>query len=262
MRSLRKDFDEEGIFRRVANAPQCVLLLDYDGTLAPFHVDPAQARPYPGIVSTLNAIQRTSTRLVIVTGRAIASVAPMLPLEQSVEIWGAHGFEHRVADGTMERATLPDAVQRDLKAVADWKPTLEALGARIEYKPASVAVHWRARSARIVDQIRTTVLSMLERTEKQLIASDFDGGIELCAPGFNKGDVVRRLCAEYDPEALIVYLGDDEADEKVFDVLHDRGAGVLVRAKWRDTRADAWIKPPGEVLRFFERWAAARRARV
>ena len=33
-----------------------LLLLDYDGTLAPFHVDRMQATPYPGVVERLDPI--------------------------------------------------------------------------------------------------------------------------------------------------------------------------------------------------------------
>jgi len=41
MQILRKEFDPDDFFRRLGQAPARVLMLDYDGTLAPFCVNPA-----------------------------------------------------------------------------------------------------------------------------------------------------------------------------------------------------------------------------
>ncbi len=37
--------NEEEFFQSVADSPESALLLDYDGTLAPFRIDPAKVRP-------------------------------------------------------------------------------------------------------------------------------------------------------------------------------------------------------------------------
>ena len=70
MTALPAAADRNSFFARLARAPRAALLLDYDGTLAPFHVDPAQALPYPGVRTALDAlIEQTDTRVVIVSGR-------------------------------------------------------------------------------------------------------------------------------------------------------------------------------------------------
>ena len=43
---------------RASKARARALLLDYDGTLAPFRCNPEEAYPYPDISSTLNRVQR------------------------------------------------------------------------------------------------------------------------------------------------------------------------------------------------------------
>ena len=56
---------------RLRAAPRSVLMLDYDGTLAPFHVDRFEATPYPGVderLVTLSTIPQV--RLVLVSGRS------------------------------------------------------------------------------------------------------------------------------------------------------------------------------------------------
>ena len=47
----------------LAAAPTAALLLDYDGTLAPFHIDPAEARPYPGVEPLLDRIGHHPRRI-------------------------------------------------------------------------------------------------------------------------------------------------------------------------------------------------------
>lgn len=47
-------------FAHVAAAPLSVLLLDYDGTLAPFHMRPNEALPYAGVQERVMDIVRSS----------------------------------------------------------------------------------------------------------------------------------------------------------------------------------------------------------
>lgn len=73
--------DSRVFIRKVARAPQSALLLDYDGTLAPFHQDRYKAVPYPGVTTLLQSIMETGrTRLVVITGRRAHEVIPLLDL--------------------------------------------------------------------------------------------------------------------------------------------------------------------------------------
>jgi len=95
-----------GFLSNLRNARSRALLLDYDGTLAPFTCNPAQALPYPEIPDTLRRIQReTDTRLVIVTGRGASDIPRLLGLSD-VEIWGCHGLERLRPDGSNEIARV------------------------------------------------------------------------------------------------------------------------------------------------------------
>ncbi len=73
----------------VALAPESALLLDYDGTLAPFHVKRDQAFPYPGVALLLQEIVRDSrTRVVVVTGRDVNDLMPLLNIHPRPEDLG------------------------------------------------------------------------------------------------------------------------------------------------------------------------------
>ncbi|MGE5524646.1 MAG: hypothetical protein ACM3SS_13100, partial [Rhodospirillaceae bacterium] len=64
----------------IAHASERVLLLDYDGTLAPFRIRPQLAKPYPRVREALNAILGAGgTRVIITSGRRAADLAPLLP---------------------------------------------------------------------------------------------------------------------------------------------------------------------------------------
>ena len=81
-------------FRELARAPRSALLLDYDGTLAPFELDRTQAVPYPGVTEVLRDIMDTGrTRVVIISGRRAQELGPLLRLSPPPEIWGTHGLE-------------------------------------------------------------------------------------------------------------------------------------------------------------------------
>jgi trehalose-phosphatase len=86
---------------------------------------------------------------------------------------------------------------------------------------------------------------------------EFDGGVELRMPDLDKGDAVRTGAEEMKPDAPIAYLGDDITDERAFNALGDRGLSVLVRAEWRKTSAQLWLRPPDELLDFLTRWMEA-----
>jgi trehalose 6-phosphate phosphatase len=88
---------------------------------------------------------------------------------------------------------------------------------------------------------------------------EFDGGIEIRAPEANKGDVVRIMLSEMEPDTPAAYLGDDATDERAFRAMLGLGLSVLVRPRWRPTAAQLWLKPPGELLDFLTRWLDAIR---
>jgi trehalose-phosphatase len=261
MQTLRSGFDLEGFFATVSTAKTAALLLDYDGTLAPFHVDPEQAVPYPGVLAALEDLAEAGrTRLVIVSGRWTRDLLPLLKLAEPVEIWGDHGWERLMPDGSYEMEKLPAAAVAALVTADDWAADLMKLGARVERKPASIAFHWRGRTADQVVSIRRELIRRSASLEapQALELWDFDGGMELRALGRNKGDVVRTIAGECGADAVIAYLGDDGTDEDAFAAMPERGAAVLVNIALRPTVARLWLQPPDELLMFLRLWNAAR----
>ncbi len=259
MKFLKPDIDFDQFFHRLGRAKSRVLMLDYDGTLAPFRVARDKAFPYPGVRTALEAIQEGGTcRVVIVSGRAMDDLMPLIGLERTPEIWGSHGWERMLDDGTRVTPELPRDAKRGLAEARRWAEEA-GLRDRLELKPASVAIHWRGLEGDEIARIRELVSSGLWPTagERGLVMNDFDGGIELRIPGRDKGDAVRTILSESGEDTVASYLGDDLTDEDAFEALEGKGLGVLVSPELRETAADVWIAPPHELMDFLNRWARA-----
>jgi len=238
-------------------AGQGVFLMDYDGTLAPFHAEVAAVRPYPGVVELLDAMLDTGrARIVVVTGRYLRAASPVLPTRNPLELWGSHGRERRWPDGRYAVAGIDGPGLEALTLADGWFDDVAALGGRSEAKPGSLAYHWRGLPAEAAAEIHELLLARFATAglHRHLELLPFDGGIELRVRGRNKGDVVREVLAEVPEKLPVTYLGDDLTDEDAFEALRGRGLGVLVRPERRSTAAATWVQPPRGLLRLLEQW--------
>jgi trehalose 6-phosphate phosphatase len=246
----------DAFFRTLSASTTSALMLDYDGTLAPFQVDRFRAYPYPGVLPLLEKIQQTgNTRIIMITGRPIHEVQDLLTPLSGIEIWGAHGMEHLLPDGTRRQVPIvPEltAILQQAQQILKQSSPEE----QMEIKPGGVVLHWRGLPADTVRTLHAQTLKdwapLAQHPDIKLL--DFEGGIELRVLRPDKGDVVGAILKSLDPTNSVAFLGDDLTDEDGFRILSDRGLPILVREEYRETSARAWIKPPEELLRFLEQW--------
>ena len=248
----------DGFFRSLASAEKSALLLDFDGTLAPFRIDPTKVRPWAGVVTLLDKIRQSGkTRLAIITGRPALDVASQLSLRDGLEIWGLHGAQRLYSDGRLEQEELltDQRVAIDAARIAIHNAKL---GLRIEEKPNAVVVHWRGKSLQSARSLKVQVLNLLQPFEGVAAVRllEFDGGIELRA-GHDKGDTVRLILDEMPRNTPVAYLGDDVTDEDAFRALSGKGMGILIRREWRPSAAQLWLCPPVQLRKFLTMWLEA-----
>lgn len=249
----------ESFLRTVADAPRSLLLLDYDGTLAPFRKQRDEAFPYPGVVPVLQKIIHNSrARVVIISGRDAEDTVRLLGIQPPPEVWGLHGSQ-RLKPGSPAEVLQPDPGALEALTAADRWLGYQQLRHLAEFKPGSIALHWRDIDEWEADQIRGRILlgwiHIAQDTGLDLL--EFDGGIEIRAAATDKGDAVYTIMNEMAPDTPVAYLGDDSTDEHAFRAVNDHGLSILVRAHWRCTAAQLWIKPPEELLDFLEQWLDA-----
>jgi trehalose-phosphatase len=250
-------------FDRFAGGVRPLLLLDYDGTLAPFRVNRFQARPWAGVRELLQRIQiQNRTRIAIITGRPAAEIAPMLALDPPLEVWGLHGAERLYPDKRRELEQAPAATQARLEELRQFLKR-DSLGGLFEDKANGVVMHWRGASRKKAKQIELRTRQLFEPLAQLegLALLDFDAGLELRV-GRNKGGAVEAILAETGADSLVAcpvaYLGDDLSDEAAFHAVNNvgqHGVSVLVRRQWRETAAQLWLRPPDELKNFLMTWA-------
>lgn len=252
MRILNPEFPLQEFFQRLKNELS-LLLLDYDGTLAPFQTDPAQAQPYSGVMDKIQQIiSLGKTRVIIMSGRSIADLLPFIKLKPMPELWGVHGSERRAVNGQQTTLSITEKQLAGLKKCEDGLQ-------RLEKKTSALAAHWRGLASEEQQTLEKKILAKWGKLapEHDLEVHSFDGGLELRPIGINKGKAVETLLQE-DPRSLAAYLGDDLTDEDAFIALERKGLKVLVRKELRQTAADLNLIPPNELIKFFDNWIEAK----
>ena len=255
----------QAFFSALGGTARPLLLLDYDGTLAPFRVNRFEARPFSGVRQLLVEIQKQQkTRMVVITGRPAGEIAPMLGLDPQLEVWGLHGAERLFPDGRRELELAPESTQARLE---ELKARLrrDALGGLFEDKANGAVMHWRghARPTQALIERRTRALFEPLAELDGLRLLEFEAGLELRA-GRDKGGAAEEIVAEMraagEGPGPVAYLGDDLTDEAAFRVvnaLNGPHLSVLVRRERRATEADLWLRPPAELREFLETWSCA-----
>jgi trehalose 6-phosphate phosphatase len=211
-----------GLAALLAEPARALLCCDYDGTLAPIVLHPADAAADPAAVAALNRLAGQLARVVVLTGRP-AEVAVRLGGLAAVPrllVLGHYGLE-RWYDGRLA-SPEPDP------GVARARARLPALppGVTVEDKRLSFVVHTRPAP----DPAAT--LAGLDGPLRALAAAEglevVDGSYarELRPRGTDKGSALLALAEEFQPSAVLA-VGDDDGDLPVLDAVATLRAGGL-----------------------------------
>jgi trehalose 6-phosphate phosphatase len=201
---------------------------DYDGVLSPLVGDPSAAVPEPGAGDALARLAAVpGVTVAIVSGRGVADLQTVSGFSGPFRWVGSHGEEF---DGPLagELADRRDALARLLEPLVGAVP-----GARLEIKPASVAVHVRqvpdrAAAAALLEQARTMVDSSLTLKPGKEV-------LEIAVTDADKGRALQRLVADLGAAAAM-YLGDDLTDEDAFRALGPDAVTVKIGDGATDAR--------------------------
>lgn len=207
----------ERLTRDYHRAERRLLLLDYDGTLAPFHPNPQRAQPDQELRLLLRALtDNPQNRVVIISGRDRATLESWLghlPLDFIAE----HGVWLRTAG---EDWTLFQELRADWKR--DLRPVLElyvsrTAGSFIEEKDYSLVWHYRRADADLgasrARELTSHLTFMASNTDLQVLEGNMV--VEIKNAGINKGTAATRTLSTYQPDCILA-IGDDRTDEDTF----------------------------------------------
>ena len=203
--------------QRLAAASRVLVATDFDGTLAPIVADPDAAQPLPGVVELLNhmAVQ-PGLRVAVVSGRSLSDLRVRCPVSHAWLV-GGHGIEtgHGMDDATSAATAPPEQMRRQLREIATelQRQMQNWPGTRLEAKPYSLAMHFRA-APEWAGAVRDAFSQLAHRSDFRVMLGR--QVVELLpADSLTKGHAVQRLRKRLRCD-LAFYFGDDTTDEDVF----------------------------------------------
>jgi len=223
--------NQRKIIEAFQKAKRKAILLDYDGTLVPFHEKPEAATPDQKLIELLQALcQQPNTDIAIISGRDqsfMNNCLRNLPLTLVAE----HGHYVKYKENKWKGSTRGDKqwmsdIMSIFESFMDRTP-----GTFIEEKHNSLVWHYRKTDPELADgrvvELKTVLSSLIS---DQLIVMDMDKALEVVDRQIDKGTAVTEIIGQnhYD---FILCIGDDVTDENMFSALPDSAFTIKVGKK-------------------------------
>lgn len=246
--------------RRRLDGVTLAVFLDYDGTLTPIVERPEDARLPEAVRS---AVERLASRcqVAIISGRDLDDVRRMVGID-GIFYAGSHGFDCAGPGGFAEQHAVEFVPELDRAAVELRSLLSTTPNVRLERKRFAIAVHVRQVDERRVPEVEAAV-DRIAFAHERLRKTVGKKVLELRPRvDWDKGRALRRLMSVLglDRDDIVpVYVGDDLTDEDAFDVIRDRGLGVVVQGEAGDrlTSARYSLASPAMIGAFLEELASA-----
>ncbi|CAM3832828.1 trehalose-phosphatase [Corynebacterium frankenforstense] len=238
----------------LAAVDRLLVVCDFDGTLAWHSSDRLNV---PVDENAIEALRRLAlmpgTDVVILSGRMMAELSEICPLDPPVRKVGSHGAEPEGSENLLtdgQQAAL-DAITEQLEALCEGNPCF------VEFKPFQRGLHYRpVAGTPMAEQMRQAALNIdphgAHITDGRMI-------VEFSVSDATKGTWIAAERERLNPDAT-VFLGDDTTDERGFAVLSENDLGVKVGEG--ETKARARVADIPGVAAWLTELADARAARA
>lgn len=221
----------------VRAAPDTVVGLDFDGTLAPIVDDPDRARIHPDADAALVALATQVLAVAVITGRPARQALDLGGLEEvgddiaavgkDLYLFGQYGNERWSSSRRRIVGPRPPSglasFERELTGALR---RVDAAAAHVEAKGLAVAIHTRRLddSAAAFERLLPVLRELAARHD--LVVEPGRSVIEVRSPGVHKGLAVQTLAEEVGAGGF-VFAGDDLGDLEAFEAVRDLGRGGL-----------------------------------
>lgn len=210
----------------VRSAPELVVGLDFDGTLAPIVEDPTQAFVHPDAPDLLVALAELVRGIAVITGRPARQALALGDLDvvgtriaeqgKHFVLLGQYGNERWTsAERRVVSPRPPAGLAAFLREVPQLLRRAGTPDAYVEEKGLAVALHTRR-----LPEPGDSFARLLPLVEESAARHDLavEPGrlvVEVRAPGMHKGLAVRHVVEELGAGALL-FAGDDLGDVEAF----------------------------------------------
>lgn len=232
-------------------AKKRLLLLDYDGVLAPIVALPEQAAPSEEVLLLLEKMTADSRNTcVIVSGRPHETLDEWLG-NLPVVFAAEHGLWRRESKGDWMFA---------VEVETKWKSTIRGVmqpyvdilpGAFIEEKHAGVGFHYRTATVNNAREIVKKLIDDLTPfvTDAGLKLLDGKKVVEVIPAGVDKG-AAAKFWLDAQKWDFVLAAGDDVTDEALFEILPSEACSIKVGSGATAARSVVASQP--EFIRLLE----------
>jgi len=230
-RNTRKLLNTQGrkeMTRRFTQSGKRLIILDYDGTLVPFHADPAAALPPPSLQKLLHRLAATDNiNLAIVSGRNKEFLDRIFPFPQ-LTLMAEHGAYRRTG-GIWESHYRKDLSWQSEIIRIMQDVTSNTPGSFVEKKETALVWHYRNSDKWLAEMRTTQLVNMLiyPCTRKHLHLMKGNKIIEVKPAEYTKGSAISDYF-QYDAYEFILAAGDDTTDEDMFEALPDQAFTIKI----------------------------------
>lgn len=229
------------------------ILLDYDGTLAPYQKIPSLATPSDELLQLLQQLTSDPlNEIVIISGRDA----------QTLDKWLGHLPLTLVAEHGASVKYKHEEWKDQITITTEWKEQIRPImqlfvdrcaGSFIEEKKSTLAWHYRNTHSELgfsrSRQLRNSLLQLITNTSLQVI--DGNKVLEVRMIGVDKGTTATNILGNLHPD-FILCIGDDTTDEDMFRLL--RETGYTVKIGRGNTAAQYTILSQREVFPFLKKF--------
>jgi trehalose 6-phosphate synthase/phosphatase len=235
------------------NANKRCILLDYDGTLAPYQKLPSLAAPSEELIQLLRDLTNDpSNEVVIISGRDVHTLEKWLG-KLSLNMIAEHGacvkyngeeWKEQVAVNTEWKEQVRPLMQLFVDRCA---------GSFIEEKKSTLAWHYRNTNQELgfmrSRELRNSLLQLTANTPLQVV--DGNKVLEVRMVGVDKGMAAINMISGIDPD-FILCIGDDATDEDMFKAMRDKAYTIKIGRA--NTSAQYTILSQKDVFPFLRRF--------
>ncbi len=244
---------------------QIILILDYDGTLAPIASVPSLSLLSENKKYRLAQLSQLYS-VIVVSGRTLQEQINLIGLDNIYYICN-HGYEIRwpqpqnifFQKGEEFIAKINNAYQELTTSLANIK------GIFIEHKKISLSIHFRLVEKVLVKKIEAVVNAIVKNSV--YLSKHYAKKVFEIRPNidWDTGKAIGWLTQtlNVDKENVsLVYIGDDVTDEPAFNLVSNFGVSILVANYYRPTFANYCLQNTEAVWEFLDRLIVAKNKEI
>lgn len=210
------------------DAESRLLLLDYDGTLAPFVKNPENAVPSEEVITLIKNMAADKKNKVVVNSGRNHQILDKWFKGVDIDFAAEHGMfykeDNKWTKNHTEKIVWDEEILDIIQHAIDKTPR-----SHLEQKEASLVWHYRNVDVWLAElrsqQLINALIGPCARLNLQIVPGN--KVVEIKPPDFTKGSEVLRRMANHKYD-FVLAIGDDTTDEDMFRVLPTDGISVKV----------------------------------